>query len=37
MEHAADVIVLGAEIAEKLFPREDPLQKRLSSVTTPTR
>ncbi len=29
VEHAADVIVLGAEIAEKLFPREDPLNKRL--------
>ncbi len=30
VEHSADVIVLGAEIAEKLFPREDPLQKRLT-------
>jgi putative ABC transport system permease protein len=29
-EHAADVIVLGDEIAEKLFPREDPLQKRVT-------
>ncbi len=29
VEHAADVIVLGAEIAEKLFPREDPLNKRI--------
>ncbi len=30
VEHAADVIVLGAEIAEKIFPREDPLQKRVT-------
>ena len=29
VEHAADVIVLGSEIAEKLFPREDPLNKRI--------
>jgi len=29
VEHAADVVVLGSEIAEKLFPREDPLDKRL--------
>jgi putative ABC transport system permease protein len=29
VEHAADVIVLGSEIADKLFPREDPLDKRL--------
>ncbi len=30
VEHAADVIVLGSEIAEKIFPREDPLQKRVT-------
>ena len=29
VEHAADVVVLGSEIAEKLFPREDPLDKRI--------
>jgi len=29
VEHAADVIVLGHEIAERLFPREDPLNKRV--------
>jgi len=29
IEHAADVIVIGDEIREKLFPREDPLNKRV--------
>ena len=29
VEHAADVVVLGSEIADKLFPREDPLNKRI--------
>ena len=29
VEHAADTIVLGEDIAQKLFPREDPLNKRL--------
>src|SRR3989442_8910047 len=29
VEHAADVIVLGDEIRERLFPRSDPLNKRI--------
>jgi len=29
LEHAADVIVIGDEIKEKLFPREDPIHKRI--------
>ncbi|HEY3202510.1 MAG TPA: ABC transporter permease, partial [Thermoanaerobaculia bacterium] len=29
VEHATDVIVIGDEIREKLFPREDPLNKRI--------
>src|SRR5450759_2004536 len=29
VEHAADVIVLGDEIRERLFPRMDPLNKRI--------
>ncbi|MGH9317586.1 MAG: ABC transporter permease [Thermoanaerobaculia bacterium] len=29
VEHAADVIVLGDDIREKLFPREDPINKRI--------
>ena len=29
VEHAADVIVLGEDIRERLFPREDPLNKRV--------
>ena len=29
VEHAADAIVLGDEIADKLFPREDPLNKKI--------
>src|SRR5205814_582565 len=28
--HAADVIVIGEDIREKLFPREDPIGKRVS-------
>ncbi len=30
VEHAADVIVLGTDIAERLFPREGPLRKRVT-------
>src|SRR6266496_3993534 len=29
IEHAADAIVLGDEIRERLFPRSDPLNKRI--------
>jgi putative ABC transport system permease protein len=29
VEHAADVMVVGDEIREKLFPREDPIDKRI--------
>ena len=29
VEHAADVMVIGDEIREKLFPREDPIDKRI--------
>jgi putative ABC transport system permease protein len=29
VEHAADVIVIGEDIREKLFPREDPINKRI--------
>jgi len=29
VEHAADVIVIGEDIREKLFPREDPIHKRV--------
>lgn len=29
IEHAADVVVLGDEIRERLFPREDPLNKKV--------
>jgi len=29
IEHAADVMVLGEEIREKLFPREDPVGKKV--------
>jgi putative ABC transport system permease protein len=29
IEHAADVMVLGDEIRERLFPRADPLNKRI--------
>src|SRR5437773_4986141 len=29
VEHAADVIVLGDEIRERLFPRADPLNRRI--------
>src|SRR5207247_4006318 len=29
VEHAADVIVIGEDIRERLFPREDPIDKRL--------
>jgi len=28
-EHAADVLVIGDDVREKLFPREDPLNKRI--------
>ncbi|MBC8647783.1 MAG: ABC transporter permease [Thermoanaerobaculia bacterium] len=30
VQHASDVMVLGDEIREKLFPREDPLDKRVT-------
>jgi putative ABC transport system permease protein len=30
VQHASDVIVMGDEIREKLFPREDPLDKRVT-------
>ncbi|MFN2387538.1 MAG: ABC transporter permease [Thermoanaerobaculia bacterium] len=30
VQHASDVIVLGEEIREKLFPREDPLDKKVT-------
>ena len=30
VQHASDVMVLGEEIREKLFPREDPLDKRIT-------
>jgi putative ABC transport system permease protein len=29
MEHAADVVVIGDDVRERLFPREDPLNKRM--------
>jgi putative ABC transport system permease protein len=29
VEHAADVVVIGDDIREKLFPREDPVHKRV--------
>ena len=29
VEHATDVIVIGDEVREKLFPREDPINKRV--------
>jgi putative ABC transport system permease protein len=29
VEHAADVLVIGDDVREKLFPREDPLNKRI--------
>ena len=29
VEHSADVLVIGDEIREKLFPREDPLNKKI--------
>jgi putative ABC transport system permease protein len=29
LEHAAEVVVIGDEIREKLFPREDPINKRV--------
>jgi putative ABC transport system permease protein len=29
VEHAADVVVIGTDIRERLFPREDPLDKRV--------
>ena len=29
VEHAADVVVIGDEIRERLFPREDPINKRV--------
>ncbi|HTO75846.1 MAG TPA: ABC transporter permease [Thermoanaerobaculia bacterium] len=29
VEHAADVIVIGDDIREKVFPREDPINKRV--------
>ena len=29
IDHAADVMVIGEDIREKLFPREDPLNKRV--------
>jgi putative ABC transport system permease protein len=29
VEHAADVVVIGEDIRERLFPREDPLNKRM--------
>ncbi|MEX0881203.1 MAG: ABC transporter permease [Thermoanaerobaculia bacterium] len=29
VEHAADVMVIGDDIREKLFPREDPLDKKI--------
>jgi putative ABC transport system permease protein len=29
VEHAADVLVIGNDVREKLFSREDPLQKRV--------
>ena len=29
VEHAADVVVIGDDIREKLFPREDPVNKRV--------
>jgi putative ABC transport system permease protein len=30
IEHAADVMVIGEDIHEKLFPREDPIGKRVT-------
>jgi putative ABC transport system permease protein len=30
VQHASDVMVLGEEIRDKLFPREDPLDKRVT-------
>jgi putative ABC transport system permease protein len=29
VEHAADVVVIGEDIRERLFPREDPIDKRI--------
>jgi putative ABC transport system permease protein len=29
VEHAADVVVIGDDIRERLFPREDPINKRI--------
>jgi putative ABC transport system permease protein len=29
VEHAADVVVIGEDIRERLFPREDPINKRM--------
>src|ERR1700730_3402855 len=29
VEHAADVLIIGDDVREKLFPREDPLNKRI--------
>jgi putative ABC transport system permease protein len=29
VEHAADLLVIGDDVREKLFPREDPLNKRI--------
>jgi putative ABC transport system permease protein len=29
VDHAADVVVIGDDIRERLFPREDPLNKRI--------
>jgi putative ABC transport system permease protein len=29
LDHAADVLVIGEDIREKLFPREDPINKRV--------
>jgi putative ABC transport system permease protein len=29
VEHAAEVVIIGDEVREKLFPREDPIHKRI--------
>ena len=29
VEHSADVVVIGEDVRERLFPREDPLNKRI--------
>jgi putative ABC transport system permease protein len=29
VEHAADVVIIGEDIRERLFPREDPINKRM--------